>query len=386
MDTPVEPPVVKRSTQEIVDLALRLVALALLLVFCYNVLRPFVDPVVWAAILAVALYPIYERVKVAFKGKGKLAAVLLTFVMLCLLVLPAMWLTVITADEVKSVAAAYKAGEITIPAPPEKVKDWPLIGNKAYSLWTKASSDLDSLIQEYPDQARKIVAKGVTLLASAGKAILFVTLAIIISGVFLAYSSQSADFARRFFQRLLGSRSVDAPALAVSTIRQVVKGILGVALIQSTLALAGFLVAGIPYAGIWFFLCLILAVIQVGILPVSIGVIIYIWSHGSALTATLLTIWMIAVGLLDNILKPIVMGKGASVPMLVIFLGALGGFMYSGIVGLFTGAIVLSLGYRLFDAWLKDTRFAAEEDGRSRIEDGKTPAEGGTNFSPQRQP
>ena len=358
MDASVEPPVVKRfGTQEIVDLALRLVALGLLLIFCYNVLNPFVNPVVWAAILAVALYPIYQRVRVAFKGKGTLAAVLLTFLMLCLLVLPAAWLTITTADEVKNVVTAYKAGQITIPAPPEKVKSWPLIGNKAYSLWTKASSDLGSLIQENPDQARSIAAKCVTLLASTGRAILFVTLAIIISGVLLAYSTQSADFARRFFQRLLGNKNLDAPALAVSTIRNVVKGILGVALIQSTLVLAGLLVAGIPYAGIWFFLCVVLAIIQVGILPVSIGVIIYIWGHGSGLTATLLTIWMLAVGLLDNILKPIIMGKGASVPMLVIFLGSLGGFMYSGIVGLFTGPIVLSLGYRLFDAWLKETKF-----------------------------
>src|SRR5215475_2688574 len=128
MDTPVEPPVVRRySTQEIIDLALQLVALALLLIFCYNVLSPFVDPVVWAAILAVALHPIYHRVKAAFKGKGKLAAVLLTFVMLSLLVLLAVWFTVTTADEIKDVATAYKAGKIVIPAFFEKVKSWPLI-------------------------------------------------------------------------------------------------------------------------------------------------------------------------------------------------------------------------------------------------------------------
>src|SRR5215472_2314996 len=191
MNTSVEPPVVKRfCTQEIVDLALQLVALALLLIFCYNVLSPFIDPVVWAAILAVALHPIYQRVKVAFKGRGKLAAVLLTFVMLCLLVLPAAWLTVTTADQVKDVATAYKAGQIAIPPPPERVKSWPLIGNKSYSLWTKASSDIESLIQEYPNQARSIAAKGIALLAGTGKAILFIALAIIISGVLLAYSTQ----------------------------------------------------------------------------------------------------------------------------------------------------------------------------------------------------
>src|SRR5215472_1772111 len=191
MDIAIEPPGVKRFwTHEIVDLALQLVALALLIFFCYKVLSPFVTPVVWAAILAVALHPIYQRVKVAFKGRGKLAAVLLTFVMLCLLVLPAAWLTVTTADEVKDVATAYKAGQIAIPPPAEKVKSWPLIGNKAYSLWTKASSDLESLIQEYPNQTRAIATKGLSLLAGTGKAILFIALAIIISGVLLAYSTQ----------------------------------------------------------------------------------------------------------------------------------------------------------------------------------------------------
>ena len=176
---------------------------------------------------------------------------------------------------------------------------------------------------------------------------------IIISGVFLCYAKESADYARKFFSRLINSSSLDVSALAAVTIRNVVRGILGVALIQSLCAAAGFFLAGIPYAGIWTLLCLILAIIQIGILPVTIGVLIYIWTTGNTTTAILLTIWMIPVGLLDNILKPLMMGKGAPVPMLIIFLGSLGGFMFSGFVGLFTGAVILSLGYRLFDVWLK---------------------------------
>ncbi|HEY6978913.1 MAG TPA: AI-2E family transporter [Chitinophagaceae bacterium] len=352
----VETPVGKRfRTKDIVEVALQLLALGLLLFFCYSILSPFIDPVVWGAVLAVSLYPIHQRMKTAFKGKGTLAAILLAFIMVCLLVVPAVWLTLTTTGQVKDVVVAYRAGQITVPPPTEKVKDWPLIGNKAYAVWSRASSNLDSLIQENPDQVKSIAGKGAGLLASTGKAILFIAFAIIISGVFLSYATESADFAKRLFQRLLRSKTFDMSALAASTIRNVVKGILGVAIIQSTLALAGFLVGGIPYAGIWFFLCLVLAIIQVGILPVSIGVIIYAWSALDSLTATLLTIWLAAVGLLDNVLKPIMMGKGASVPMLVIFLGALGGFIFSGIIGLFTGAIVLSLGYRLFDAWLKET-------------------------------
>src|SRR6476620_742455 len=210
MDTSLETPAVKRfSSKQIIEVALQLVALALLLIFCYNVLSPFIDPVVWGAVLAVALYPIHQRMKAAFKGKGTLAAILLAFIMVCLLVVPAAWLTLTTASQVKDVATAYKAGQITIPPPNEQVKDWPLIGNKAYNLWSQASSNLDSLIQENPDQVKSIAGKGISLLASTGKAILFITLAIILCGVFLSYSTASADFAKRLFDRLLRSKNFD---------------------------------------------------------------------------------------------------------------------------------------------------------------------------------
>src|SRR6476660_10299020 len=234
MDTSLETPAVKRiNSKQIIEIALQLVALALLLIFCYNVLSPFIDPVVWGAVLAVALYPIHQRMKAAFKGKGTLAAILLAFIMVCLLVVPAAWLTLTTASQVKDVATAYKAGQITIPPPTEKVKSWPLIGNKTYTLWSRASTNLDSLIQENPDQVKSIASKGVGLLGSTSKGILFITLAIIVSGVFLSYCTESEDFARRLFQRLLRSKTFDMATLAASTIRNMVKGILGVAIIQS---------------------------------------------------------------------------------------------------------------------------------------------------------
>ena len=143
--------------------------------------------------------------------------------------------------------------------------------------------------------------------------------------------------------------------LAVVTVRNVAKGILGVAFIQSMLAGVGFVLAGIPLAGLWIVISLVLAIVQVGILPVSVGVIIYIWGHGSTLTAILLTVWMLFVGVIDNILKPIMLGKGAPVPMLVVFLGAIGGFISTGFIGLFTGAIILSIGYKLLQAWLNSS-------------------------------
>jgi predicted PurR-regulated permease PerM len=181
-------------------------------------------------------------------------------------------------------------------------------------------------------------------------------LATILSGVFLAYASSAGNWIKTLFNRLMGSSNFDMAEISALTIRNVVKGILGVAIIQSTMAAIGFIVVGIPGAAIWVLCCLILAIVQIGTLPVAIPVIIWAWSAESTLSATLFTIWMIVVSISDNILKPILLGKGAPVPMLVVFLGAIGGFILSGFIGLFTGAVVLSLGYKLFEVWLNEPR------------------------------
>jgi predicted PurR-regulated permease PerM len=340
-------------SKQIVHLAIQLLAVAFLIKWCFEILAPFFTPIIWAAILAVALYPMHQKFTRLLKGKGILAAVLITIFFLGFFISIISWLGIRTGEEIKNEITAFQEGKLVIPSPPDKVKEWPLIGRKTYQVWTQLASGVEGFIQKYPDELKSVGNYILDLMTSSGKALILFIFSIIISGVFLSYGKESAEFARKFFSRLIDSSQFDVSSLAAITIRNVVRGILGVALIQSLCAGAGFFVAGIPYAGIWTLVCLILAITQIGILPVSIGSLIYIWTSGSTLTAILLTIWMIPVGFLDNILKPIMMGKGAPVPMLIIFLGSLGGFMFSGFVGLFTGAVVLSLGYRLFDIWLK---------------------------------
>jgi predicted PurR-regulated permease PerM len=342
------------KSRQIIHIALQLLALAFLLGWCFNILAPFLNPILWAAILAVTLYPLHTRLKKKLKGRNVLASVIITLLILTLLIVGGGWLALKTGTEIKTDITAYKNGTLKVPPPPASVKEWPLIGNKAFQVWTQLNSGLEKFIEKYPDEVRAVSTTAISLLASTGKGLLIFALSIIISGVFLAYGEESAVFARTLFNRIINSDKFDMAALAAITIRNVVKGILGVAIIQSSCAGLGFAVAGIPYAGILTLCCLILAIVQIGIFPVVLGVLIYVWSHSTTTTALLLTIWIIPVGLLDNILKPIMMGKGAPAPMIIIFLGSLGGFMYSGFIGLFTGAVILSLGYRLFDAWLKE--------------------------------
>lgn len=344
----------KIKSRQIIHVALQLLALGLLLGWSFQILAPFVNPIIWGIILAVTLYPIHKKLKKKLKGRGTLAAVIITVLIFGFVMVIGTWLGIKTGSEIKTEISNYNEGKIKIPPPPVSVKEWPLIGDKAFQIWEQLGTGMDNIIQKYPDEVKTIAGYFLQLLATTGKAFLIFAISILISGVFLSYAEESSRFAHTVFNRLINSTKFDMATISAITIRNVVKGILGVAIIQSLCAGIGMLTVGIPYAGIWTLLCMVLAIVQIGIFPIVIGVLIYVWTTDHTTTAILFTIWMILVGALDNILKPLMMGKGAPVPMLVIFLGSLGGFIYSGIVGLFTGAVILSLAYRLFDAWLKE--------------------------------
>mgnify|MGYP000956234257 FL=1 len=238
-------------TQQIIQISIQLLALALLIGWSFRILDPFITPVIWAAILAVALYPLQQRLKKLLGNRGGLAATIITLLMLALIILPSVLLGLKTADEVKDTVAQYHAGKIMIPPPSERVKDWPLVGSQAYGLWNEASNGVDSLISKHPDEVKEITGKSVALLASTGKGLFLFALSIIISGLLLSYAENAGIFMRKLFSRLIGHSRLDMAEVSVITIRNVVKGILGVAFIQAALAAGGFLVAGIPAAGIW---------------------------------------------------------------------------------------------------------------------------------------
>jgi predicted PurR-regulated permease PerM len=340
----------------VIHYTLQLIALALLLAACYLIIEPFITLLVWASVLAITLYPLQSTIAKRIGGRNGWAATIVTLLMMSILIVPAVWLLFSTVQEFRELNELYKAGQFHIPPPPDKVKTWPVIGNQLYAIWNEGSTNITQLIASHSEQVKTIALKGLSLLANTGKGILLFTLAVLLSGVLLAYAKTSGELVKSLFVKLLGNFGANLTNLAEITVRNVAKGILGVAVIQSMLAGVGFVVAGIPLAGVWIVICLILAIVQVGIMPVSIGVIIYIWSNGTTLTAILLTVWMLFVGIIDNILKPIMLGKGAPVPMAVVFIGAIGGFMSTGFIGLFTGAIILSVGYKLFNAWINSPK------------------------------
>ena len=347
-----------------VEAAIRIGVIAGLVAWCFLIARPFLVPIIWGAIIAIAVFHGYKRLMTALGGRRVMAAVLVTLLMLLLLVVPSVLLGDSLVSGVRNVVDLFQSGEFKIPPPPESVASWPLIGEPIARTWALASQDLEAAVRQASPMLKGF---GVWLLgaaAGAGLALLQFVLAIVISGAFLANSAAVGRTTEAVARRLAGERGLEFARVAEQTVRSVASGILGVALIQALLAGIGFLVAGVPAAGLLTLICLLFGVIQLGVVIVLIPVVIYLFSTADTATAVAFLIWAILVAPVDNILKPILLGRGVDVPMLIIFVGAIGGFLSAGIIGLFLGAVVLALGYKLFLAWLAQDSTADVEPKR----------------------
>jgi predicted PurR-regulated permease PerM len=338
--------------EKLVDTIIRLAVLFFLVGWCFTILRPFVLILIWAGVIAIALYPLYIIFLKLFRQRKGWASVVLTLLMLSILVVPSWLLTQSVFEEVSHLRELNQQEQLVIPPPGENTKTWPAIAKPILDFWKLASENLREAMAQYSDQLKAAGAWVLSAVAGIGKGILQFIVSIIIAGVLLAYSTSAGNAAIKIFTKLVGKNGENFASTTVITVRSVVKGILGVAVIQATMAGLGFFIAGVPYAGVWTVACLFFAVIQVGAGPVAIPVMIYMFSAADTLTAVLLAIWLVITLISDNILKPLLLGRGAPAPMLVVFLGAIGGFITSGFLGLFLGAVVLTLGYKLFIVWL----------------------------------
>ncbi|MGD9289893.1 MAG: AI-2E family transporter [Desulfobacterales bacterium] len=359
-----------------IDIAIRIGVLALLIAWCFQILRPFITPVIWGTIIAIALFPVCRKLGNILGNRIKVSATIVTLIILLIIILPCIQMVGSMVDGVTFLNGRVQGGEIKIPPPPENIESWPVIGNSLKSRWQEASENLMTTLTRFAPQLKAISLKLLESALGTTMGLLQFTLSIIIAGVLMANAKGGGNLARELFVSLAGKRGDDFADISTITIRNVVKGILGVALIQGLLAGMGFMIAGVPGAGVWAFLCIFLAIIQIGIAPVAIPVIIYMFYTASTMTAILLTIWLILVMVSDNFLKPVLLGRGAPVPMLVIFLGSIGGFISMGFIGLFIGAVILSLGFKLFQAWLESDSDQTAVIDRSAVLAGEDPEAG----------
>jgi predicted PurR-regulated permease PerM len=350
----------KEHLSRAVETSVHVGLVILLAAACFLILRPFLVLIAWGTIVAIALYPGFRKVQLLLGGRGVLSAVLLTVVLLGCLILPAVLLTGTLIGGINSVVSHVKDGTLTIPPPPAKVETWPVIGVPLKNAWTAASVNMSSALRSFAPQIKAILPSLLSASAGIGLTVLLFALSILVAGFLLATAPAGAAVAHSLAKRFFGDDGPEVEQLIASTTRSVTTGIIGVAFIQSVLAGLGFLVAGLPGAGLWTAVFLFAAVLQVGAL-VLVPAVIYVFMTASVTKAVIFLVWCLIVALSDNILKPLLLGRGVAVPVAVVFLGAIGGFLAMGILGLFVGAIVLSVGYKVFLAWLNRTPAAHQE-------------------------
>ena len=337
-----------------VEVAINLGLLILLIGGCLLILRPFIPLILWGIIIAIAVYPGYRRLQHRLGGRGVLSAVICTALLLAIFVVPLILLTGPLVDGVQNLAGRLTQGSPIVPPPPSRVETWPVIGPPLKNAWELASKNVAGAVRTFAPQIKAIVPKLLSISANLGLAVLEWLLSILVAGVLLANAASGARIGHSLAIRFFGEKGPEFEELAAATIRSVTTGIIGVALIQSVLAALGFIVARLPGAGAWALIFLFAAVLQVGVL-VLLPAVIYMFAIASTTKALLFLAWCAIVGLIDNVLKPLLLGRGVAVPMAVVFLGAIGGLLTLGTVGLFVGAIVLSIGYKLSLAWLEDS-------------------------------
>lgn len=340
------------SSNSVYDITIRLFVLLLIVAWCLMIMYPFTSIILWSLIIAMAIFPLHTSLSKKLGGKPKLASFLIVLAILAIFMVPVGLMISSLVDEVKELKEIYDKEGFTLPAPPLKVKEWPIIGERLFDFWQNASYSLGQTMLKYKEQLTEIGGRLARGIMGAAGDLVKILLSVIIAGILLI-NGKTAESLRKFFRKIAGDRGDEFADITLQTVGNVVKGVLGVAFILAVVHGILFFLADIPYAGIWTLLIFILAIIQIPSLLVSLPIIIYLFAVKEPLPAIVWTVLLLVAGMADNVLKPLLLGKGAPVPMLVIFIGVIGGFILSGFLGLFTGAIIMSLGYKLYIGWVE---------------------------------
>ena len=338
----------------VVDLVVQIACLALLAYWTMILLQPLLSIILWSVILAVLLYPAFDWMVGKLRMPRVLAALVLTVLTLAVLIGPATWLGLSLAASVRVLAERLGAGDIAVPAPPEAVKGWPLLGERIYGIWLLASTNLRAALGQFGPQLKPVGTALLGYAGSAGISMLQFIAAVAISGCLLLPGPSMVNSARMIFRRIARRRGDEFVSLAGATVRSLARGVIGVSLLQALLVGIGLMVAGVPAAGLFSFLVLILGIVQIGPLIVTGPLVIWSWTTMDLGGALIFSAYMLPVTILDNFLRPFVMAHGLKTPMLIILVGVIGGVLTHGVIGLFIGPIVLAIAWELLMAWAQE--------------------------------
>jgi len=350
-----DPQLEQRLKSALLEVLIRAGLIAALVVLCYQVFAPFLHLTVWAIILAVALYPFHQIVARKLGKRQGLSSTLILILGAVLIIAPTAMLMGLLGDSVQQLIQDIRNNTLKIPEPRPSVAAWPIVGEKIHELWVQAHSDLPGLIQSLQPKIGDIARSALGFVASIGVALLQLIAAFIIGAIVMAFGESAIGGSRAIFIRIVGAeRAAEFANLSTQTIRAVALGVIGIAVIQAILIGLALFVAHVPLAGVAAAVMLVLGIAQVPALIVTLPAIAYIWLSGgySTVAAIGYTILLVIAGMADNVLKPLMLGRGVDAPMPVVLLGALGGMAAAGIMGMFVGAVLLALGYVIFMQWV----------------------------------
>ncbi|MGO4330571.1 AI-2E family transporter [Cupriavidus sp. 2TAF22] len=352
----------KALSRGLLDVLIRAGMIAVLAIFCFQIFRPFLNLIVWSLILAVTLYPLQISLRRKLGNKDGRTATLIVLVAIGIIMVPTYMLGTTMADSVSHAMDIVKSGKFHIPPPAESVAGWPVVGERLYALWQHAATDLTGLLQKVAPQLKDVSLALLGMLAGLGEGFLIFVFALIIAGIFMAHGEQGSRSAVQIASRIFGpDRGSRIAVLCTATIRAVAQGVVGIAFVQMLLIGVAFVIKGIPAAGLLALAVLLLATMQLPVTLITIPVILYVFStEGPTVAAITFSVYVFIAGLVDNVLKPLLLGRGVDAPMAVVLIGALGGMVTGGIIGLFIGPVVLAVGYQLFWQWVEDQPHTGE--------------------------
>lgn len=340
----------------LLDVLIRAGLIASLVVLCYRVFEPFMALMIWSLVLAVTLYPLHGMLKKRLGNRDGWAASLIVLIALGILMIPVYLLGNSLTESTQKAIELVRAGELKIPSPPDSISSWPLIGNSVHTFWLEASTNLRGLLEHTLPYLKGTSLKLLSMAGSVGMGLAMFTGALIVGGIIMAHGQTGERSALRIATRISGmERGPTIVKLCTATIRAVAVGVVGIAFIQMLLIGLGFVVYGLPGAGLLALGVLLLGIMQLPTSVITIPVIAYVLLvDGVSAGAIVFSIYTFLASMVDNVLKPMLLGRGVDVPMPVILIGALGGMVAGGIIGLFIGPVMLAIGYRLFWQWVDD--------------------------------
>jgi predicted PurR-regulated permease PerM len=344
------------KSSELTRTLLQVVALSTLIGASFWIIRPFLAAILWAVTGCIATWPLLLRLQEWLGGKRSLAVASMSMVLLATLLAPFYFAIAMIVDNVEEIAKWSKSiAKLTLPLPPKWLQELPIVGTNLSGRWTRlATAGPEQLAARLSPIAHALGLWFLSQVGNLGLLLVQFILTIIILAILYANAETMARGAKLFARRLAGGRGEEAVLLAAQAVRAVALGIVVTAVVQTTLVGAGLALVGVPFAALLTAATFVLAIAQIGPVPLLIGVVVWVYSKSGAIWGSSFLLWAIFCGIIDNFLRPILIKRSINIPLPLIIAGVIGGLIAFGVIGLFIGPVVLAVSHALLFAWISE--------------------------------